>query len=77
MELNIDILCIHLQHSVWKYFDSLVRHTIKQTLFLQIFGLVAFIEQKENDNNDNLYKIHGSLNIASALMTSKNNDVIV
>ena len=29
----------------------------KQTLFLQIFGLVAFIEQKENDNNDNLCKI--------------------
>ena len=29
----------------------------KQTLFLQIFGLVAFIEQKENNNNDNLCKI--------------------
>ena len=28
--------------------------TVKKTLFLQIFGLVAFIEQKENDNNDNL-----------------------
>ena len=23
---------------------------LNQTLFLQIFGLVAFIEQKENDN---------------------------
>ena len=40
----------------------------KQTLFLQIFGLVAFIEQKENDNNDNLCKIHGGLYIASALI---------
>ena len=31
----------------------------KQTLFLQIFGLVAFIEQKENNNNgmsENLQK---------------------
>ena len=34
---------------------------------MQIFGLVAFIEQKENDNNDNLCKIHGGLYIASAL----------
>ena len=40
----------------------------KQTLFLQIFSLVAFIEQKENDNNDNLCKIHGGLYIASALI---------
>ena len=39
----------------------------KHTLFLQIFGLVAFIEQKENDNNDNLCKIHGGLYIALAL----------
>ena len=41
----------------------------QQTLFLQIFGLVAFIEQKENDNNDNLHvcKIHGGLYIASAI----------
>ena len=29
-----------------------------------MFGLVAFIEQKENDNNDNLCKIHGGLYIA-------------
>ena len=35
---------------------------------MQIFGLVAFIEQKENDNNDNLCKIHGDLYIASALI---------
>ena len=28
---------------------------------MQIFGLVAFIEQKENDNNDNLCKIHVGL----------------
>ena len=42
--------------------------TIK-TLFSQIFGLVIFIEQKENDNNDNLCKIHGGLYIALALMT--------
>ena len=41
---------------------------LKQTLFLQIFGLVAFIEQKENDNNDNLCKIHVGLCIASALI---------
>ena len=33
---------------------------------MQIFGLVAFIEQKENDNNDNLCNIHGGLYIASA-----------
>ena len=50
---------------------------LKQTLSLQIFGLVAFIEQKENENNENLYKIHGGLYIASALMKSTNNDVIV
>ena len=31
---------------------------------MQIFRLMAFIEQKENDNNDNLYKIHGGLYIA-------------
>ena len=30
------------------------QNTIKQTFFLQTFCLVAFIEQKENDNNDNL-----------------------
>ena len=48
-----------------------------KTLFLQIFGLVAFIEQKENDNNDNLCKINGGLYIASALMKTTNNDVIV
>ena len=35
---------------------------------MQIFGLVAFIKQKENDNNDNLCKIHGGHYIASALM---------
>ena len=37
---------------------------------MQIFGLVAFIEQKEYDNNDNLCKIHGGLKIyiASALI---------
>ena len=37
---------------------------------MQIFGLVAFIEQNENDNNDNLCKIHGGLYIASALNLS-------
>ena len=42
----------------------------KQTLFLQIFGLVAFIEQKENDNNDNFCKIHRGLYIASALINA-------
>ena len=30
--------------------DKHLSNTIKQTLFLQIFGLVAFIKQKENDN---------------------------
>ena len=44
---------------------------------MQIFGLMAFIEQKEIDNNDNLFQIHGSLYIASALMKTTNNDVIV
>ena len=42
---------------------------LKQTLFLQIFGFVALIEQKEKDKNDNLCKIHGGLYIASALMS--------
>ena len=46
------------------------------TLFFQIFGFVAFIEQKENENNDNLRKIHVGLYNASALMTSTNHDVI-
>ena len=32
---------------------------------------MAFIEQKENDNNDNLCKIHGGLYIASALISVK------
>ena len=41
-----------------------------------MFGLVAFIKQKENDNNDNLCKIHGGLYIASALMKTTN-DVMV
>ena len=35
--------------------------------FLQIFGLMAFIKQKEINNNDNLCKIHGGLYIAWAL----------
>ena len=38
---------------------------------------MAFIEQKENDYNDNLCKIHGGLYIASALMKTTNNDFIV
>ena len=37
---------------------------------MQIFSLMVFIEQKENDNNDNLCKIHGGLYIASALSIS-------
>ena len=45
-------------------------NTIKKTLFLQIFGPVAFVEQKENDNNDNLCKIHVGLYIALALIVS-------
>ena len=32
---------------------------------------MAFIEQKENDNNDNLCKIHGGLYIASALIKAQ------
>ena len=32
--------------------ETAILYNKKQTLFLQIFGLVAFIEQKENDNND-------------------------
>ena len=39
---------------------------------MQIFGLMAFIDQNENDNNDNLCKIHGGLYIASALIHLKN-----
>ena len=34
-----------------------------------MFGLMAFIEQKENDNNNNLRKIHVDLYNGSALMT--------
>ena len=41
-----------------------------KTLFMQFFGLMAFIEQKENDNNFNLSQIHVGLYIASALMIS-------
>ena len=44
-------------------------NAIKTNTILQIFGLVAFIKQKENDNNDNLCKINGGLYIASALST--------
>ena len=33
-----------------------------------MFGLVAFIEQKEHDNNDNLCKIHFGLYTSSALI---------
>ena len=40
-----------------------------QTLFLQIFGLMAIIDQNENDNNDNLCKVHGDLYIALALIS--------
>ena len=36
---------------------------------MQIFSIVAFIKQKENDNNDNLCKIHDGLYIALALIT--------
>ena len=43
---------------------------------MQILGLVAFIEQKENDNNDNLCKIHGVLYIASAPMKGTPNYMI-
>ena len=41
-----------------------------KTLFLHNVGLVAFIEQKENDNNDNLCKIHVGLYIALAQVTN-------
>ena len=44
---------------------------------MQIFALVTFMERIENDKNDNLSKIHGDLYIASALMKTTNNDVIV
>ena len=33
--------------------------------FLQIFGPVVFIEQKENDNHENLSKIYVDIYIAS------------
>ena len=33
-----------------------------------MFGLVAFIEHKENDNNDNLCKIDGGLYISADAM---------
>ena len=42
---------------------KVLSNAIKSNTLLQIFGLVAFIEQKENDNNDNLCKIHGGLYI--------------
>ena len=48
------------------YYLHNVKYNKTNTL-LQIFGFVAFIEQKENDNNDNLCKIHGGLYIALAL----------
>ena len=44
---------------------------LKQTLFLQIVCFVTFIEQIENDNNDNLCKIHGGLYIALIQISSE------
>ena len=50
---------------------------IKTKLFLQIFGLVAFIEQKENDNNDNICKVHGDLYNASVWIPNDLEDLIL
>ena len=61
---------------VIKVWYNWLLNAIKTNTLLQIFGLVAFIKQNENDNNDNLCKIHGGLYIASALMKTTNNDVI-
>ena len=45
-----------------------LKRNTKNTIFV-IVGLVAFIEQKQNDNNGNLCKIHGGLYFASALLS--------
>ena len=55
----LSVVCIH--------YSNIFTFTIKTNTLSQMFGLVAFIEQKENDNNENLCKIHGDLYIASAL----------
>ena len=52
-------------------------NTIQTNTLFANFRPRGLIEQKENDNNDNLCKIHGGLYIASALMKTTNNDVIV
>ena len=49
-------------------FNSLLLNSIKTNTLFENYLLVAFIEQKENDNNDNQCKIHGGLYIASALL---------
>ena len=63
--LKVALLCSSWQTG-YTYYGALSFE--QQTLFSQIFCLVAFIEQKENDNNDNLSKIHVGLYNASVLI---------
>ena len=49
-----------------QYMIGIYTYVIKTNTFFCKF--LAFIEQKEKDNNDNLYKFNGGLYIASALI---------
>ena len=57
-----------IKHAQLNWVQLIIKHfnMITTNTFLQIFGLVAFIEQKENENNANLCKIHVGLYNASA-----------
>ena len=57
-----------LNHVIVYKVSNRLFDTITKTLFLKFFGLVAFVEQKENDNKDNLLKIQVGRYNASALI---------
>ena len=62
------IISKYLKHSTQKMYSIILYYKVLNVSLEyslgQIFGLVAFIEQKENDNNDNLCKIHVGLYVA-------------
>ena len=56
-----NIVLVQCTINVSKIEKNIYIKTIATNTFLPIFGLVAFIKQKENDNNNNLSKIHVGL----------------